>query len=276
MTAENDALTEELLYLYGVVPGDARVPPSAERGLEAGRVRLLDLGQVSAVISRVESDEYGEERLNERLRDLEWVGARGMEHEEVLQGLAAETTVLPLRPFSLHAGEARLRDRLEPEVPRLLETLERLRGRGEWSLRMWRDAGRLREALGRHSSRIARMEAEVKEASPGRRFLLVKKLETEIAEEVRTVTGQAVKKVFTDLGEAAEGAVALPVPPLDAGRSEGRELVLRAAFLVHGENADTFRERATALEQQWKSGELSLELTGPWPAYNFSAPDDEQ
>jgi len=147
-------LTEELLYLYGVVPGDARVPPSAERGLEAGRVRLLELGQLSAVISRVRSDEYGEERLNERLRDLEWVGARGLEHEEVLQGLAAETTVLPLRPFSLHAGEDRLRDRLEPEVPRLVAILERLRGRGEWSLRMWRDGARLREALGRHSSRI--------------------------------------------------------------------------------------------------------------------------
>ena len=276
MTAENDASTEELLYLYGVVPGDARVPPSAERGLEAGRVRLLELGQVSAVISRVKSDEYGEERLNERLRDLEWVGARGLEHEEVLQGLAAETTVLPLRPFSLHAGADRLRDRLEPEVPRLVAILERLRGRGEWSLRVWRDGARLREALGRHSSRIARMEAEVREASPGRRFLLARKLEQEVAEEVRAVTSRAVKGVFADLGDAAEGALALPVPPLDAGRTEGKELVLRAAFLVNGEDAEIFRDRATDLEQQWESGELWLELTGPWPAYNFSAPEDEQ
>jgi len=52
--------------------------------------------------------------------------------------------------------------------------------------------------------------------------------------------------------------------------------VLRAAFLVNGEDAETFRDRATDLEQQWESGELSLELTGPWPAYNFSAPEDEQ
>jgi hypothetical protein len=46
-------------------------------------------------------------------------------------------------------------------------------------------------------------------------------------------------------------------------------MVLNAAYLVEAERVGELREFATELEAEHAALGASIELTGPWPPYNF-------
>jgi len=48
------------------------------------------------------------------------------------------------------------------------------------------------------------------------------------------------------------------------------ELKAKFAFLVTQSGFDQFRDAAERLAQEHQSAGVRLELTGPWPAYNFT------
>jgi hypothetical protein len=260
-----------LTYLYAVVPADAPEPPAELRGVEGTPVRLVRAGGVAAVVGEVPAEVYAEEALDARLTDLRWVGERGAAHEAVLLWLADRAPVVPLNLFSLHRGEGRVRERLEADAERLLAALERLRGRREWGVRLWRVDARVREELDRLSPRLGALAAELEAATPGRRFLLRKKRDALLADELRAVGAEAARETYAALRPlAAEGAL-LPLPP---AAGEGRALVLNAAFLVDDAGYAGFQRGVTEAAHRRGGDGFELEFTGPWPPYHFAGHEE--
>ena len=258
-----------LTYLYAVVPEDAEAPPPELAGIDGGPVRLLRADGVAAAVGEVSAEEYGEEALNARLQDLAWVGERGAAHEGVLLWLADRGPVVPLTLFSLHRDEAQLRARLEVAAPRLREALERLRGRREWGVRLWRPDARVAEHLDRLSPRLRGLAEEMEAATPGKRFLLAKKREALLQDELRAAGAEAGRQVFAELRPLAAEAVALALP----ARGEDRALVLNAAFLVDDSAYAAFQQGVTEAARRWGESGFELEFTGPWPPYHFAGDD---
>jgi len=52
--------------------------------------------------------------------------------------------------------------------------------------------------------------------------------------------------------------------------TEHGELKAKFAFLVTQSGFDQFRDAAERLAQEHQGAGVRLELTGPWPAYNFT------
>ena len=77
-------------YVYGVAEDD----PALER---LDGVELIRRGDLAAIVREVPLAEYGETVLPERLNDREWLERNARAHEDVLQGAAAVTAVVPLR-----------------------------------------------------------------------------------------------------------------------------------------------------------------------------------
>ena len=258
-----------LTYLYAVVPDDAEAPPADVTGIDGGGVRLLRAGGVAAVVGDLPAEEYGEEALNDRLQDLAWVGERGAAHERVLLWLADRGPVVPLSLFSLHRDEAQLRARLEAAAPRLREALQRLRGRREWGVRLWRPDARVAEHLDRLSPRLRELAAELEAATPGRRFLLGKKREAMLQDELRAVGAEAGRQVLAELRPLAAETATLPLP----ARGQDRALVLNAALLVDEAAYPAFQQAVTEAARRWGESGFELEFTGPWPPYHFAGAD---
>jgi hypothetical protein len=257
-----------LLYLYGLAGTDAPAPPADLRGVEGAPVRSVPLGSVVAVVSAVPADEYGEAEVEARLTDLAWVGERGVAHERVLGWFADRGPVIPLAPFSLHRDEARLRERLAPLEAGFRDTLERLRGRREYGVRVWRtDAASAH--LGALSPAIRSLEEEIAAASPGRRFLLQKKHQAVCRDELRGVGAAVARDVFDALAAAAERAVALSIAVPDSGPAP-RVLVLHAAFLVEESAFAGFRDAVSRRASELGVLGFECEFTGPWPPYHFA------
>jgi hypothetical protein len=261
-----------LLYMYGIVPAGAPIPPPELRGLEDGPVRLLEVGAVAAIVSEVPAGDYEDDALNARLEDLEWIGERGLAHERVLDWFIGRAPVLPLSLFSLHRDERRATERIEGESESFVRILRRLAGGKEWGIKLWRRDAEASAGIDEHSPSLQALGRTIDAAPPGKRFLLEKKREAMRAEELRAASKRVAHEAFSELSEVAQAAVSAPLPPASP---EGKALLLHAAFLVSDDDFESFQRVAGDLAGRYSRAGFEIELTGPWPPYHFTTDEDD-
>ena len=261
-----------LLYLYGIVPADAADPAGEIAGLEEAAVRVLRGEGLGAVVSEVDADTYADEALNARLGELEWVGERGLAHERVLDWFLERGPIVPLSLFSLHRDEERIAERLVEEKERIVPLLERLRGRREWRVKLWRRDAAVGDNLDELSPTLKALSAEIEQAPPGRRYLLLKKRDAARVDELRRVSERVGQVVFQGLAGHADAGTVIPAP---RGAPEtGRVLTLDSAWLVQEATFPAFQQRLGELAGEFQPNGFEFEFSGPWPPYHFTAADD--
>ncbi|MEX2582375.1 MAG: GvpL/GvpF family gas vesicle protein [Gemmatimonadota bacterium] len=265
--------SESLIYLYGLTAGDAADPPSELTGVEDAPVEVVRVGSLGAIVSRVPADAYSDDALNARLDDLAWVGARGVSHERVLDWFAEHGPVIPLSLFSLHGDLVRLERRIGSEQEAFGRSLERLRGRKEWGIKLWRHEADAGEGIDRLSPSLQEIGRQIDEAPAGKRFLLEKKRQAMRLEELRLVSNRIAHELFADLRGVSDGATSVPIPGV-APAAE-RVLLLHAAYLVADDGFEEFQRAVTEQAGRLAGSGFEIEFTGPWPAYNFASTDDE-
>ena len=114
---------------------------------------------------------------------------------------------MPLPIFTLFHDEARVRQMLRERAKELRATLERVGAGEEYGLRIFR----LDDALGRHVStlrpHVGALERQAREANPGQRYLLERKLDTERRKEVKRIAADLAREAFEALAPLALEAV---------------------------------------------------------------------
>ena len=260
-----------LTYLYGIVPADAPDPAADLAGVDDGAVRVVRGDRVAAIVSEVSEQAYADESIDARLADLAWVGERGLAHERVLDWYAERGPVIPLSLFSLHRDDARVRERLEGDAARYERTLQRLRGRREWGVKLWRDDSRLSDHLAELSAAVKALTGELESAAPGRRFLLEKKRASLKVEEMKRVSARVSHEVYAQLSAEAERSVTVPIPSTAA--QAAKTMVLYGAFLVPDERFAAFQRKLGELAGTFQPTGFDFEFTGPWPPYHFADSD---
>jgi hypothetical protein len=249
---------------------DAELPESIEEG--AG-LEAVEAAGLSAVVSAVPLEVYGEGALAGRLSDATWTATRALRHERVAEHFARRAAVVPLRFGAIYLRREGVAAVLAERAAQFREVLARLRGREEWGLNVYVERPRLREEVTRLSARLREMAARADASAPGQAYLLRKKIEGLRDEEARAETRRVAREVEETLGAACDGAARLRVLKDEAG--EQGELAARLAFLVPSEGFDAFRAAAERLADRYTPLGFRFELTGPWPAYNFSVLEEE-
>jgi hypothetical protein len=170
--------------------------------------------------------------------------------------------------FSLFRDAEGLRTMLRDREPELVRTLEQVRGRQEFLVRVFRVDHALLASLGELSPRIAEMESTAAAASPGQQYLLQRKLEAERREELARVATDIAQQVLDTLSGHAEAAAVEPIPRQASPASSGTA-VLNASFLLRRDDTAPFRRALTALIDEHEPRGFRFEFTGPWPPYHF-------
>jgi hypothetical protein len=223
--------------------------------------------QLAAVVSRVPLTDYGEAALQARLTDATWTAIRAMRHERVVEHFAKRATVVPLRFGAIYLRRASISRMLVERRAELQSILERLRGREEWGISLYRDQAKLMAAITSLSSRLREMSARADAATPGQGYLLRKEIEALRADEARAETRRVIAEIEREL--AAHSADAARLRVLKNEATEQGEVAARLAFLIARERYAAFHQAAEQLAQAIAASGFQLELTGPWPAYNF-------
>jgi hypothetical protein len=256
--------SELALYLYGIVRADVRIGGDLA-GVDAGHnVFLLEGNELAAVVSPVPLAEFEEEQLRENLNEVAWLEEKARAHEAVLEALLESTTVVPTRLCTIFRDERQVREMMGREGPGLVEALARLDGKSEWGAKAFADPG----ALERAAAERAAGQSGGGALSPGAAYMDRRRKEARAREEAEEVADGWAQQIHERLSAGAAEALLNPLQRREVSGHDG-EMLLNGVYLVENEAVERFRELAAELGEGYRGSGVSVELTGPWPAYNF-------
>jgi hypothetical protein len=253
-----------LVYVYAI--GRAAAVPAGVRGMDDGPVRAEREGDLTAYVSDVSDEEFGEGPLNANVGDLAWLTPRAVRHQEVNAALAS--AIDPLAPLSFgtvfrdrESVRRMLRERAAEVGPRL----DVLRGKAEWIAVVRRDQSAALAALESESETLRAVRQQADSAPPGRAYLVTRRLDETRRQELRAVDAAAVAAAVEALERTG---ASLFREPLVEDASGG--IIARYSVLAGRGDGDTLGRAADEM-RTWRERGYALELTGPWPAYRFAA-----
>jgi|SRR5947208_1450263 len=241
-------------YVYGVVPGGLD-PGALEQpsGVGAAPVRLVDAAGLAALVGAVPLEDFDEAGLRRNLEDRAWLEEQARAHDRVLASALTHTVLVPLRFGVVYRSEDGVRRMLELRAGELSAALERLRGRVELGVKAF-----VREA-----------EPASRQAASGREYLLRKQRARQLAATADERANGLALVVHERLASlAAEARANPPQRPELSGRRE--RMLLNGAYLVAAEREQAFADAVENLGAELVGDGVELELTGPWPPYNFA------
>ena len=261
-------------WAYCIV-ADPNAAPLGAPGVEREReVELVQEGELVALVSAVPLSEYSDDRLREHLNDIEWVERVARAHERVLDQTLERATILPLRLCTLYRDQEGVRRMLREQQRLLLDELSELEGRREWGAKVFVDQDRLAATLVEMAKAKA-LEGEAAEADRGRSagaaYMAALGRARQASERLQEFGDSVVEEIHAQLEAVADKARANPLQrPELHGRNE--HMLLNGAYLVSRDHEQELAQVADSLRERWSASGFQLELTGPWPPYNFVSP----
>ncbi|MDQ4125128.1 MAG: GvpL/GvpF family gas vesicle protein [Actinomycetota bacterium] len=240
------------LYAYGVVrQGDVSLPTAL--GVDDDdSLRFVESGALAAVVSDVEIDQFEGDRLAENAAAGDWLERKVRAHERVLDELVVQGAVVPMRFGSIFSRPELLLEMLESASEDLLAALDRVRGKCEWGVKAYL------------LDRTPEKDPVPAPVSTGRDYLMRKRAALDSATRAAEAARDTAGRVLGALSEVAEETALMPL------RNASTAVILNAAFLVAERRRDRFMRLVQDLQE---GGSLVLDVTGPWPPYNFTSVD---
>lgn len=223
-----------MIYTYAIVdrPTKSLVLPT---GFQSDKLATIESDRLAAVVElgfTLESLESDEEQLLQAV----------VHHDKTIRALFEQGPVLPLRFGICFRSEDLLQEHLRSQAADYQKTLERVRDRAEYTLKL---------------TPIAPADATPPPEAKGKNYLLAKKQ--------RFQRQQAEQRSSAGELETLVAAIAATYP--DCLHAEAREKVERLHFLV------ARHERASLSQQlqQWQAlaPRWELQLSDPLPPYHF-------
>ncbi|ANY05043.1 GvpL/GvpF family gas vesicle protein [Pseudonocardia sp. HH130630-07] len=238
------------VYVYGVVVSGARIPGELEPvGEQGGEIGLLDHRDLAAVVSDVPTD-----RKLGRRADL-------LAHERVVNAVAAEVTMLPMRFGGVVTDDQAVVDELlEDNHDFFVEALSRLDGCVQFVLYGRYDQDTVLGSIVEQDPAIAELSRSLRDTDPDATHYERIKLGERIAsamERERTADAEKVVELLEPLSEA--------VVVKAAGGEDG---AVNVALLVRRDRTAEFDTAVDALGDEW-SDRVELQLIGRVAPFDF-------
>jgi len=254
------------VWIYAVA--DEAAPPftGGPIGVGGGPARPLSGAGLTAIVGSVAPSEFGEAALRQNLEDLVWLERTARAHHEVIETVAKERPVVPMRLATVYSSDEAAAGMLRERAADLRQALTRLTGRSEWGVKA-------RVTMSDDSAAGQQPETDGPASGSGAAYLRRRRAQLTASQDARREAVASAHAVHEELGRlSASARLYPPQSPEIAGQSG--LMVLNAAYLVADDRAEEFGAAVTELAA--RHGALQLTLTGPWPAYSFTGQDETE
>jgi hypothetical protein len=249
---------------------DARAVSPKLEGIEPGSgVEVVAEGGLAALASQVPLAEYDDDRLREHLEDIEWVEQTARAHEAVLDRVLGDATIVPLRLCTIYRDLDGVRRLLRQRAEELFESLAAVDGCTEWGVKLFAEPGALQTApVAEDEASSADAPEPPAEEPSGAQYLARRQRQRMLATQADELRTRCAEEIHRRLAEVARET---RVNPLQRPELHGREeeMLLNAAYLVSRDRSKELQAAVERLREEWEGRGFLLELTGPWPPYNF-------
>lgn len=251
---------DTLVYLYAI--GDAELSRSSTSAVPAGidgaPVRFVVADGLAAAVSSVDATRFDEEALRRGFEDLRWLEDTARAHHTVVDALANDHPVAPLRLATVYFDDTNVAALLTGRAPHLLSALDRIRGRTEWGVKAF--------AVARPDP--PETSAGSGTTGPGTSYLLRRRAERDRAQLMHARSHESAERAYMKLAQLA--VAGRRYPPQDTRLTGYQDdMVLNATYLVDAAGAAALAREI----DEWDWPDLRLELTGPWAPYSFATLD---
>ncbi|MFA5179694.1 MAG: GvpL/GvpF family gas vesicle protein [Syntrophales bacterium] len=255
------------IYLFCLTPA-ASLLEAAGTGIDGEHPLFVEVvGDIAAVLSAVELDEFSGPGAKEKMENLAWMAPRALRHEEVIMAAMDQGAVLPVRFGTVFSSLTALEEPLRQRREVLKKFFHDVAGKQEWTLKGYVNLSQARARV--TAARLAAEKEQLARLSPGKRYFF----EQKIKGAVDKATTSWIKGMGEEIGKLAkEASVSVSECRLQSREVTGRddEMFFYGALLVPDESMDILERTTDEWNKQHESQGLQVELSGPWPPYHFT------
>jgi hypothetical protein len=264
----------EGLYLY-CVREKTDTHCFSTKGIDGnGEVFVIPFRELEAVVSKVSLEEFASEEIQKKAQeDMSWIKEKALAHEKVIEEAMRKDdkvlSLIPMRFGTIFKEKERLEETLNKDYPRIREVLDRIRGKQEWSVKIYlKDREKFEQVIKGKNEAIIEKEKELATLPEGMAFFMEEELKGVIAKEVEKELNNVLEGLFERLRKQAVASIKIKILGKElTGRRE--PMILNAAYLISKEKIENFKEDAERLNQEIQTKGFYIEYSGPWPPYNF-------
>ena len=255
------------LYVYGVVSSGEEIPVA---GIDPkASVRLFPYQEIVALVSEVDLGEFGEVALAQNLKNLGWVKEKVLAHEKVLEKVMDSQTVVPMKFGAIFTSSANLEKALADSYETFKALLEKLEGHLECSVKIYGNSEALKATVEKTNPRVQAVSKEIAQESAGVAYLLKKKFDTALSEEVDVEKGKRFREIYCRLSRHAADAKLGSLSPRELTGKE-KPMIFHSIFLVARDKFARLAGEVVKLTMEMSNLEWEFQQAGPFPPYNFS------
>jgi hypothetical protein len=267
----------EGLYLYCLREKSKSSQILSAKGIDGKEeVFIIPYQGLEAVVSKVSLEEFASEEIKKKAQeDLNWIKEKAVIHEKVVEEAMRKNgkilNLIPMRFGTIFQDKASLGETLNKDYTKIREVLERIRGKQEWSVKVYlKDRRKFEQVIKEKNETIKEKERKIGDLPEGMAFFMEEELKEAIYEELDKELNNIAEGLFADLEKQSIASVKNKILEKElTGRRE--PMVLNVAYLIPEEKIEDFDKEAQRLNQEIQANGFYLECSGPWPAYNFSA-----
>ena len=153
--------------------------------------------------------------------------------------------------------------------------LRSLAGATEWGVKVYCNLDVFAKQVEQTSEALRAQRDALARSKPGTAYFLRKKLEQAALRESENVITLRVQEIHTQLAQYARRGLLNKVQSTsEHGHSDA--MFMNAAYLVPDENWQVFQGLLDGMYPELEKQGITLELTGPWPPYNFAVDDEAE
>jgi len=237
---------------------------------ERGTVTTMEADAAAAVFSTVSLREFAGDAAPDGAQDPEWLIPRACRHQQVVEEVMRAGPVLPVRFGTIFSSGKILEKFLVEKSGEVARVLDRLSDKEEWAVKGFVDRGRAKEWLMASDPVLAGHRRRLPDA-PGARYFQQKMLDVRAEEAARLWRRGVVSQVQALLALHAVDTCPLRPQPRNVTGCDA-DMIFNAAYLLLRSDIDTFREQVARVGATYAEQGVTLEVSGPWPSYNFCPP----
>lgn len=250
------------IYLYGMADnldwGSYNIPGMDPAHCIFGVVN----GSICAIASKVSLAEYDLAILEQRKDNLAWLKQKAEEHMEVLRAVMSISPVLPVKFCTIFRGLAGIETTLCDNERSIKEFLGNYRGKEEWSFKAYVDTKSYLERC------VQQTPTNLSGLPPGTAYLRRKQAERSSANMADSNLAKIAEEILRGIRtEVLDVRINQVLSRHITQKSV--EMFLNTAVLVDASTKNNLNAIVAKKNERLHSCGIQIELTGPWPAYNF-------
>lgn len=250
-------MADSARYAYAVTRGLDPASLAGDHGLRDAPLGVVSAGGLDAVVGDVPLEEFSAEALRQNLESLAWLEEVARGHDDVVRRVTDLGPTAPLRLATIFHDDEAVRQRLAEWHDAIVEVLDRVDGRAEWSVKVV-------------ASPAEPAPADSSEPATGAEYLRRRKAQADDRGEWELQVARVAEEVHTAVSDVAVATRVLPPQDPQLTGLTGA-MALNGAYLVDRDRRGQFEETVTALRERFP--DVTVESGGPWPPYSFAVLD---